>query len=95
MVDPLLAIIVLGTVAVAALASFVVYSTWKKRKEGRISPTNYRAFFMMGLVWFIVGSALMATSIAMGMPILYAMPLFALGVIYLIIGLLNRDKWSR
>jgi hypothetical protein len=35
----------------------------------------------------------MAVSALLGVPILYAMPLFALGAIYLIIGLLNKDKW--
>jgi len=93
MVDTLLAIIGVGTALVVTLVAAVLYITWRKRKEGKLSPTNYRAFFMMGLVWFIVGSALMAVSALLGVPILYAMPLFALGAIYLIIGLLNKDKW--
>jgi amino acid transporter len=93
MVDALLAVIGVGTAMIVAIVAALVYITWKKRKEGRLSPTNYRAFFVMGLIWFVVGSALMAVSMAIGMPIIYAMPLFALGAIYLIIGLLNKDKW--
>lgn len=93
MIDPLLVIVGLGTALVATLVLVLMYSTWRRRKEGRLSPTNYRVFFMMGLVWFIVGSALIAASIILGVPVLYAIPLFALGAIYLVIALLNKDKW--
>lgn len=95
MVDAYLAVLASGTLAVIALVAFALYRTWRGRKEGRLSSTNYRAFLIMGLVWFTVGSALIAISINMGVPVLYAMPLFALGAIYLIIGLLNRDKRGR
>jgi uncharacterized membrane protein (DUF4010 family) len=95
MVDPLLATIVVGTLLIVALIALVTYRTWKRRREGRMSPANYRAFFIMGLAWLLVGSALMAVSLYAGMSILYALPLFALGVIYLVIGLLNRGKWGQ
>jgi hypothetical protein len=95
MVDLLLAIIAIGTALVVSLVSAVIYITWRKRKEGRLSSTNYKTFFIMGLAWFLVGSALMAVSLFIGMPILFAIPLFALGAICLIIGLLNKDKWNK
>jgi cytochrome c oxidase assembly factor CtaG len=93
MVDMLLTTIVVGTIAIIVLLVFVVYRTWKRRKEGSLSPANYRSFFILGLVWFVVGSALMVASLYMGMSVLFAIPLFAIGAIYLIIALLNRDKW--
>ncbi len=94
MIDMLLATIGIGTILVVTLMLATIYLTWKRRKEGRLSPTNYRAFFIMGLTWFIVGSVLMAASLYIGMPILYAIPLFALGAVYLIIALLNRERWN-
>lgn len=94
MADALLTATMVVSLAVIAIVAWVVYSTWRKGREGRLSPTNYRAFFIMGLVWFVVGSALMAASTALGMPIFFAFPLFALGAIYLIIGLINKDKWN-
>lgn len=93
MVDSQLVIIGTVTAFVVALVLVLTYSTWRKSKEGRLNPTNYRTFFIMGLIWFVVGSALMAASSLFGMTILFAVPLFALGVIYLIIAFLNKDKW--
>lgn len=84
-----------GTLIVVALVLLVTYSIWKRRKEGRLSPASYRIFFITGLAWLFMGSAIMALSLYLGMPLLYAMPLLALGAVYLIIGLLNRNKWGQ
>jgi len=52
-----------GTLAVSiAIAAILVLvglialvMIWKRRKEGKPSEPNYRAFFIMGIVWFPVG----------------------------------------
>ena len=95
MADPLLVSIIVVAALVVVLGLMVTYSLWKKSKGGRISPSNYRAFFLMGLVWLPIGVILVILSWVIDMPIIYGIPLFALGLIFLIIGLWNRNKWKR
>ena len=68
---------------------------WKRRREGKPSEPNYRAFFMMGTVWFPVGLASMVIFFLLDVTFVVGLPLFAMGIIYLAIGWANRDKWHK
>ncbi|MBN2396553.1 MAG: hypothetical protein JXC36_08885 [Candidatus Atribacteria bacterium] len=61
---------------------FVLYSQFKKEK---IKP-NYRLFFIFGMTWVPLGVVFYNTTRNIGFLIM--------GVIFLIIGLINKDKWG-
>ena len=61
---------------------FVLYSQFKKEK---IKP-NYRLFFIFGMTWIPLGVVFYKTTRNIGFLIM--------GVIFLIIGLINKDKWG-
>jgi len=84
------------TVAILiVLGILLTLVAWKKRKEGQLEEPNYRAFFVMGIVWVPAGTVFMFTSFLLDIPFVIGMPLFAVGLIYLIVGLANRDKWKK
>jgi LPXTG-motif cell wall-anchored protein len=67
----------------------------KRKREGKAAETDYRAFFIMGLAFLPTGFAMMLVYFLVEIPFEVGLPLFALGLIYLIIGLANRDKWKK
>ena len=71
-------------VAIAA-----VVALWKRKKTTQTSETNYRVFFMMGVILMPTGLSLIVVSL------LTELPFFILGVTYLGIGLNNRGKWNQ
>lgn len=66
----------------------------KKKKERKSGETDYRAFFIMGVAFLPTGFAMMMVYLFSESSFEVGLPLFALGLIYLIIGLANRDKWN-
>jgi uncharacterized membrane protein HdeD (DUF308 family) len=92
-----------GTLAVSiAIAAILVLvglitlmTIWKRRKKGEPSEPNYRAFFVMGIVWFPVGLTSMIIYFLLDISFVVGIPLFAMGIIYMTIGLVNRDKWKK
>jgi LPXTG-motif cell wall-anchored protein len=67
----------------------------KRKREGKTGETDYRAFFIMGVAFMPTGFAMMMVYFFAEIPFEIGLPLFALGLIYLIIGLANRDKWKK
>ena len=67
----------------------------KRKREGKTGETDYQAFFIMGLAFLPTGAAMMIVYFLAELPFEIGLPLFALGLIYLIIGLANRDKWKK
>ena len=62
---------------------------WKKKKEGEYQEPDYRIFFILGICFLPIGIVFMTTV----SPAFIGF--FGLGVIYMIIGLANRDKWEK
>ena len=91
-----------GTLAVSIAIAFILVLSgvaalvliWRRRRDGKPSEPNYRALFMMGTVWFPVGLASMIIFLFLDVSFVVGLPLLAMGVIYLSIGLANRDKWN-
>lgn len=54
-------------------------------KKGKYKP-NYRLFFILGIAWAPLGMVFYITTKNLGF--------FAMGLIFLIIGLVNKDKWE-
>lgn len=86
------AAIVAGLLVVGILLALAL---WKRRKEGKAEEPDYRAFFVMGITWFPAGVALMIVYFVSDIPFVIGMPLLAMGLIYLAIGLANREKWKK
>ena len=79
-------VIVAIFVLIGIVLTLVVY---KKKKEGKIEETNYQIFFILGICLFPVGLVFLINgNIAF-------IGLVGMGLIYLIIGLANRDKWKK
>jgi len=81
---------VLVMVGIAALVvALAVIMAWKYRK-GRLQQKSedYKMYFIMGLVWIIIGVAFAFMD--------YSMSFFLpMGVVFLVLGLTNRDKWGK
>ncbi len=67
----------------------------KRKREGKAGETDYQAFFIMGIAFLPTGFAMMMVYFLAETPFEIGLPLFALGLICLIIGLANRDKWKK
>jgi len=85
--DPLLisAFVVVVLIVVGIIAVLLVL---KKKKEGKQVEPDYRTFFILGICFLPLGISLMITV----SPAFIGF--FGLGVIYMIIGLTNQDKWK-
>lgn len=84
---PVIALSILAVLIMLGIIFWII--TLRRGKEGRPVTTNYRALFVMGIVFTGAGIAL---SISTDNPGFYGMA--AVGIVYLIVGLTNRDKWD-
>lgn len=84
----LISALIFGVLLIIALIlTFVVL---KKKKEDKLSETNYQIFFNIGVIWIPVGVVFMvAINPAIGIAFM------GMGVAYVAIGLANRDKWEK
>ena len=80
--------LILGFIVFAILLGFIVYLIVQKRKntEG-LQQINYKTFFILGACFLPAGIAISLSSDYNAFSVLSG-----LGLIYLIIGLKNRDK---
>jgi uncharacterized membrane protein len=67
----------------------------KGKRERKAGETDYKAFFIMGIAFMPTGFAMMMVYFLAETPFEIGLPLFALGLICLIVGLVNRDKWKK
>jgi formate hydrogenlyase subunit 3/multisubunit Na+/H+ antiporter MnhD subunit len=78
---PWLMIIILILIVVLGITALFVAKT---RKEKR--PIDYYAFFWMGLIWTVFGLFFYQQG---------NFSLLGMGVVFLIVGLVNKDKWEK
>ncbi|MFC1898752.1 hypothetical protein ACFLXP_00235 [Chloroflexota bacterium] len=91
----MIAVIALVILAVAVMVGILVVWISKKKREESKSATNYHTFFVIGVVFVSFSTVLMVVSLIFQIPFYVHLPLFALGLVYLIIGLTNKDKWKK
>ena len=89
---PLITLILVAFLVVFAI--ILVAATWKRRREGRPEEPDFRAFFSMGIAWFAAGLVIMGIALLFDVPFLIGLPLTIMGIVYLALGLSNRDKWQ-
>ena len=68
-----------------------------KRREKEEAKPDYHTSFVLGIVWFPTGIALISLSFAIGIHFIFiaiGILIFAMGITFLIIGLANKDKWK-
>ena len=74
-------------IIVGIIIAFIV---WKKKKERKYEEPDYRAFFIMGICFIPLG---LIFTITVDNPGFIGITGF--GLIYMAIGLANRDKWKK
>ena len=79
-------LILIVLITIGILLTLIVF---KKKKEGKFKDPDYRAFFILGICFLPVG---IPVAIAADNPGLLG--LSAIGIVYIAIGLANRDKWK-
>ncbi len=88
-------ITVLVFIASVIVAAAMVLALWKRKKTAYKAETNYRVFFIMGLIMAPAGLSWMVVSFFTELYITVGLPFFTLGLVYLAIGLNKRDKWNK
>ena len=79
-----------ATVAILVVIGLILTMVFlKKKKEGKLGEPNYKAFYMMGIIWIPIGVVFMITIYPLGIAFL------GLGCAYVAIGLANKDKWEK
>ncbi len=64
----------------------------KTQDEGKAENIDYQAFFILGPSFFSLGFIFMVLALTSDFPIAIGIPFLAMGIIYLTIGLSNRNK---
>jgi uncharacterized membrane protein len=92
----LIALIAVSLFVVSIIVGIaVVMLLWKRKKTAQTAETNYRIFFIMGIVLIAIGLSLMVVSTLADFSTTIGFPFFIIGVIYLGIGLGNRSQWNK
>ena len=79
-------IIIAGIIALLTLGALGFFLIWKKqKKKGSCveKEPNYLVFFIIGISWFPIGIATNNHTFTL------------MGAIFLIYGLMNKDKWKK
>ena len=77
------------------VAIFALVSFRKKGNAIHTAKTNYRAFFIMGIFMVIIGVVLNIVSLLLNYEYTLGFPFIIIGVVYIAIGLNNRDTWKK
>ena len=90
--EPVMSLLLIIGIVVTLLLLAVLR---KRKKSGKTGETDYKAFFILGIAFLPTGVAMMLMYFLAETPFEIGLPLVALGLIYLVIGLANRDKWKK
>ncbi len=91
----MVAVIALIILAIAVATGILAVVMIRKRKKEGKPQAEYRTFFILGVTWVPFSIVLMVVSFIFQIPFYIGFPFFIIGLVYLIIGLKNRDKWQR
>ncbi len=91
----MVAVIALIILAIAVVTGILAALMVRKRKKEGKPQADYRTFFIIGVIWVPFSIVLMVVSFILQISFYMGFPLLVLGLVYLIIGLKNRDKWKK
>lgn len=81
---------ILGLIVVLGIA--VVFVARKKKKH----EPDYYAFYVMGIIWTLFGVVSLALNTILQLDFTFTnTPLLSMGVIFLALGIANKDKWKK
>jgi predicted membrane channel-forming protein YqfA (hemolysin III family) len=80
---------------VLTLGLLAILVNLKKKAGGKAEQPNHRAFFFMGIVMLIAGTAEVLVFLRSDVSYVVALPLLVIGLVFVVVGLANRDKWRR
>ncbi|MFC2034431.1 hypothetical protein ACFLTT_03420 [Chloroflexota bacterium] len=92
MIIVIIAVIFLLVMAMGAIMSYIAR---RSKREGKTARVNYRGLCIFGIIVAPLSIISMVVFFIYQIPFYVNLPLFALGVIYLIIGWRNRDTWRK
>ena len=87
----LIPIVIAGVLILIGM--ILVLLVWKKRKEGVFREPDYRAFFIMGIIFLPLGIVFLVIYTTRDLPFAVSIPFIAMGIIYMTIGIVKRDSW--
>jgi uncharacterized membrane protein len=80
---------------VLTLGLLTILVNLKKNEAGsRTGQPDHRAFFFMGVVMLAVGTAELLVFLRSDVSYVVALPLLVIGLVFVVVGLANRDKWQ-
>ena len=91
----IMVIILIILALVIAMGIAMVLVSKKRAKEGKTAKMGYRGVYIFGIIIVPFSILTMAVMIVLQTPFYVGLPLFALGLTYLIVGWLNKDKWTK
>ena len=91
----IVSIAILVFVASIIVAIAMVLALWTRKKTVHKAETNSRVFFIIGVIITPTGLTWMVISFLTELHVTIGLPVFILGIVYLTIGLNNRDKWNK
>ena len=77
---------------VLTLGLLMILVNLKKKAGGRAEQPNYRVFLVVGAVMLVVGTAEMLIFVRSDVSYVVALPLLAIGLVFVVIGLVNRSR---
>jgi len=86
-------LVIFAIVLVVGIVAKLLLS--KMQEKGEAEKTDYQVFFVLGISFFPIGLVFMILAVTSDFPIAVGIPLFVMGIFYLILGLSNRNKWKR
>jgi len=90
--EPVMSLLLVIGIVVTLLLLVVLR---KRKKAGKTGETDYKAFFIVGIAFLPTGIVMVIMYFLAEIPFEIGLPLVALGLIYLVMGLANRDKWKK
>jgi hypothetical protein len=93
MIDWLLISIAIFIISIV-IGIFTVVLVYKKKK-GTYKEPNYHVFYNIGIILLFIGLGFMIISLLLDYSFIVSIPLFTIGIVYLIIGLSHKDNLKK
>ncbi len=77
---------------ILAMGIILVLVARKRAKEGKTIGSSYHGLYNFGRIIVALSIVLMAIFFVFQIPFYIGLPLFAVGVTFLVVGLVNRNK---
>ena len=90
-------LVIAGIIAGLILVVLLIAITFKRKREGKFKEINYKAFFILGITFLLLGIIYEIVFFASGTKVFLVLGIAFIGLVlsYIAIGLSNRDKWEK